>query len=255
MHPWTVRLMARLEKEGWLIRHLNGDEYSIKRALFDTEAHPPGKLSSKERFVMLVKAAIAGTLLDMPDCKVAPSVVECSWGIEQRLNKKPKDAGSEKADAQTAPEAAAAPDLQPEPEIDPEPMGDVEPYGYDESEVLDDGADEINKCATVEQTKVIYDKSSSAVFDGLLQFDSAEDKDVFNLMDLKGQLKLIAQGYVKGVEFKMSGDSTLAYFDFDRVREACRVSDRVAHEELKPQSTTRRDLFPSGLFVVVSLDN
>lgn len=90
IHPWTRRLLKRLDAMGALKKDFDGMQFRYVSAMFTTES----KITSKEgtkinetKYVMLVRASILGTLERIPDCLYPPRITKCSWGNNRAINK------------------------------------------------------------------------------------------------------------------------------------------------------------------------
>lgn len=88
MHSFTLELMEQLANAGHLMQEFEGARYSAKRAVFTTVSEVPGKKSVETRFVIIAKVDAFPLLARVPDCKVAPRVLKCSWGEQAAINKK-----------------------------------------------------------------------------------------------------------------------------------------------------------------------
>lgn len=87
MHPWTRKLLKRLEANGLLMTEFDGMTFSYKRALFNTVSITEGHEGKEEKFVMVVKSSILPSINSLENCKTAPKITKCSWGNSAAINK------------------------------------------------------------------------------------------------------------------------------------------------------------------------
>lgn len=87
MHAFTMELMAQLAEGKNLLQEHNGRKFSEKRAIYTTRSAVSGKAPVENRFVIVAKVDAFPGLGNAADCKVAPEIIECSWGETAAVNK------------------------------------------------------------------------------------------------------------------------------------------------------------------------